>query len=62
MMTVILAGMVTVLLGLKGVPQGVEIWLGNIALTLGAAVTVLSAYEAFFTPRAQWVREVLILA
>ena len=31
--------------------------LSNIALVLGAAITVLSAYEAFFDPRSLWVRE-----
>jgi hypothetical protein len=55
--SVFLAAIITVLLGIK---LGDDSWtntLSNISLILGASITVLSAYEAFFDPRALWVRE-----
>lgn len=57
--SVLLAAIITILLGLKFSHSNVEVSniLSNIALFLGASITVLSAYEAFFDPRALWVRE-----
>lgn len=56
--SVLLAAIITVLLGLKfGEIEQVSNYLSNISLFLGASITVLSAYEAFFDPRALWVRE-----
>jgi hypothetical protein len=62
-MSVVLASIVTVLLGLKldGNILLTTIF-SNIALVLSAAITVLSAYEAFFDPRALWVRETVTFA
>lgn len=61
--TVSLAGLVTILLGWKEAPSmPIAPVLGNIALILGAAITVVSAYEAFFDPRKLWVRETVVLA
>ncbi len=60
--SVFLAAFITVFLGLK--LQRVE-WaavLSNISLVLGSAITVLSAYEAFFDPRSLWVRETVTFA
>lgn len=36
--------------------------MSNVAVVLGAVITVLSAYEAFFDPRALWIRETVTLA
>jgi len=60
--SVFLAAIITVLLGLK--LQNVELANGfsNVALVLSAAITVLSAYEAFFDPRSLWVRETVTFA
>jgi hypothetical protein len=60
---VLFAAIITVLLGLKW-GEG-SVWadrLSNIALILGALITVFSAYEAFFDPRALWVRETVTFA
>jgi hypothetical protein len=54
--SVLLAALITVLLGLK-LREGLTNVFANVALFLGAAITVLGAYEAFFDPRALWVRE-----
>jgi hypothetical protein len=60
--SVFLAAIITVLLGLKlGESQLTEVF-SNIALILSATITVLSAYEAFFDPRALWVRETVTFA
>lgn len=61
--SVFFAALITVFLGLKlekypGVPE----LLRNVALVLGAVITVLSAYEAFFDPRALWIRETVTFA
>jgi hypothetical protein len=59
-LAVSLAGLVTILLGLK-VPAGsTQPILANIALVLGAVITVVSAYEAFFDPRTLWVRDTIV--
>lgn len=59
---VCLSASVTVLLGLK-LSQNWE-WLqticSNIALVFSALITILGAYEAFFDPRAVWIRETII--
>ena len=60
--SVFLAATITVLLGLKLQYIAVANLLSNIALFLSAAITVLSAYEAFFDPRALWVRETVTFA
>jgi hypothetical protein len=55
--SVFLAAIITVLLGIKFGDATLTNTLSNISLILGASITVLSAYEAFFDPRALWVRE-----
>lgn len=60
--SVFLAAIITVLLGVKLGSEALAKQLGNVALFLGAAITVLSAYEAFFDPRALWVRETVTFA
>lgn len=54
MATVTLSATVTVLLGLR-TSDATRAWLLNIALVLGALITVLAAAEAFFTHRRMWV-------
>lgn len=61
-MSVLLAAAITVLLGLKLQNTPLAEYFSNVALILGAAITVLSAYEAFFDPRALWVRETVTFA
>lgn len=55
--SVLLAAIITVLLGIKYGDASFTNLLSNISLFLGASITVLSAYEAFFDPKALWVRE-----
>jgi hypothetical protein len=54
MATVTLSAIITVLLGLR-TSDATRTWLLNIALGLGALLTVLAAAEAFFTHRRLWV-------
>jgi hypothetical protein len=54
MATVALSATITVLLGLR-VGAGLQRTLANLALVLGALVTVLAAMEAFFNHRGLWV-------
>jgi hypothetical protein len=54
MATVALSATITVLLGLR-VEAGLQQTLANLALVLGALVTVLAAMEAFFNHRGLWV-------
>jgi hypothetical protein len=54
MATVALSAAITVLLGVR-VGSRMEPLLGNVALGLGALVTVLAAMEAFFNHRGLWV-------
>jgi hypothetical protein len=54
MATVALSATITVLLGLR-VAAGLQRTLANLALVLGALVTVLAAMEAFFNHRGLWV-------
>lgn len=61
--SVFLAAIITVLLGLKlGSHTRWAEAFSNAALFFGATITVLSAYEAFFDPRALWVRETVTSA
>jgi len=60
--SVFLAAIITVLLGLKLHDTNWAASFSNVALVLSAAITVLSAYEAFFDPRALWVRETVTFA
>jgi len=61
-MSVSLAGTITVLLGLKVSSGAATVLFSNIALVLGALITVVGAYEAFFDPRVLWVRETVVFA
>ena len=61
-LSVLLSAIITIFLGLKLQYTTVANLLSNIALVLSAAITVLSAYEAFFDPRALWVRETITFA
>lgn len=54
MATVTLSATITVLLGLR-TSDATRTWLLNIALVIGALITVLAAAEAFFTHRRLWV-------
>jgi Protein of unknown function (DUF4231) len=60
MATVVLSATITVLLGLR-VDTGLQRALANIALVLGALVTVLAAMEAFFNHRGLWVTRTITL-
>jgi Protein of unknown function (DUF4231) len=53
--TVALSAIITVLLGLRHIGVGVEAVFANIALGLGASVTVLAAIDAFFSHRDLWI-------
>jgi len=57
---VLLAAVITVLLGLKVEAGWSEIF-RNIALAFGALITFLNAYEAFFDHRSLWVRRTVTL-
>jgi hypothetical protein len=61
-LTVFLSAIVTVLLGLKLGNAEAVAYFSNVALVFSAAISVLSAYEAFFDPRALWVRETVTFA
>jgi hypothetical protein len=54
MSTVLFSACITVLLGLETGPRAEPIF-KNIALVLGALVTVLAAMEAFFNHRGLWI-------
>lgn len=56
--TVVLSATITVLLGLR-VSLSTQELLSNVALVLGALVTVLSAVDAFFDHRALWIERTL---
>lgn len=60
--SVVLASIITILLGLKLGNDSMTTVFSNVALILSSAITVLSAYEAFFDPRALWVRETVTFA
>ena len=61
-LSVLLSAIITIFLGLKLENVSVSNVLSNIALILSAAITVVGAYEAFFDPRALWVRETITFA
>jgi hypothetical protein len=52
----VISAVVTVLLGIQGVPEDKVIYIRNIALVLSATVTVLTGFDTFFNHRALWVR------
>jgi hypothetical protein len=54
MATVTLSAAVTILLGLR-TSDATRTWLLNVALVLGAVITVLAAAEAFFNHQRLWV-------
>jgi hypothetical protein len=60
MFSIMLAGIVTVLIGLQGENFN-QLVLRNIALTLGASITVVNAFDAFFDHKALWVRNTVTL-
>jgi len=60
--SVFLAGIISVLLGLKLQNLEVREAFINVSLALSAVISVLSACEAFFDPRALWVRETVTFA
>lgn len=64
MISVTLAASLTILLGLKlGEDyQYLNDIFSNISLMLGAIITVVSAFEAFFDPRSLWIRETVTFA
>ncbi|WP_030276486.1 SLATT domain-containing protein [Streptomyces sp. NRRL B-24484] len=53
--TVGLSAVITVLLGVQ-VGEPTRQWLSDVALGLGAAITVLAAWQAFFSHRALWLQ------
>lgn len=65
--SVVLAAIISILLGLK-LGKGEDVGATftyiatNVALALSAVISVLSACEAFFDPRALWVRETVTFA
>ena len=58
---VIFAALITILLGLK-VDDSVAKVFQNIALVLGAIISVINAVDAFFDHRALWIRRTVTLA
>ena len=52
----VISAVVTVLLGIQGVPEDKVIYIRNVALVLSATVTVLTGFDTFFNHRALWVR------
>ena len=60
-LTVALSASITILLGVTGF-EAYQNWFKNAALILGALITVVSAYEAFFYPRTLWVQETKVFA
>jgi hypothetical protein len=51
-----ISAVVTVLIGLQGVPDDKVVYIRNIALILSATVTLLTGFDTFFNHRALWVR------
>ncbi len=60
-LSVSFAAIITVLLGLQGLGQ-VETILKNVALMLGASITVLNACEAFYDHRSLWINQTITLS
>ncbi len=61
MMTVVLSGLISILLGLK-VPGDLADLFKAVALVFGATITVANAIEAFFDHRSLWIRWTVTLA
>jgi len=59
--TVVFSGTITILLGLQVADQVSQI-LSNVALGLGALITVVSAVDAFYDYRGLWIRRTVLLA
>jgi hypothetical protein len=57
LISVLLAAVISVLLGIQFDNIAVRKACTNIALSISAVISVLGAYEAFFDPRALWIRE-----
>ena len=57
---VTLAGLVTILIGLR-ISNIWSDFVSNIALILGASITVINAYEAFFDHRSLWIYRTVVL-
>ena len=57
--SVAFSAVVTVCLGLN-LASAAQTTLKNVALGLSAIITVVGAYEAFFDPRAIWIRETIV--
>lgn len=51
-----ISAVVTVLLGLQGVPDNKVVYVRNLALILSATVTLLTGFDTFFNHRALWMR------
>jgi hypothetical protein len=58
--SVLLAGVVTVLIGLQGENFDRNL-LRNLALILGASITVVNAFDAFFDHKALWIKRTVTL-
>jgi len=58
--SVLLAGIVTVLIGLQGKNFDQTV-LRNLALVLSASITVVNAFDAFFDHRALWIKKTITL-
>ena len=59
--TVVFSGAITILLGLQ-VADHVSRILSNVALGLSAAITVVSAVDAFYDYRGLWIRRTVLVA
>ena len=59
--SVILAAMVTILLGLEGLGP-LETLFKNIALIFGASITIVNTVDAFFDFRGLWIRRTVFLS
>jgi hypothetical protein len=61
MSNLLLAGVVTVLIGLQG-ENFDQTLLRNLALALGALITVVNAFDAFFDHRSLWIKKTVTLS
>jgi uncharacterized membrane protein len=61
MTSVVLAGVVTVLVGLQG-DRFDQKTLRNLALTLGATITVVNTFDAFYDHKSLWIKRTSTLA
>ncbi|MGD9374107.1 MAG: SLATT domain-containing protein [Desulfobacterales bacterium] len=58
MLGVIFAAAITILLGLEVIKE-YGVVLKNIALVLGAFITIINAFDAFFTHRSLWIQRTI---